>query len=115
MELRSKICEKLGILYPLESFKKPPCIPPTGKDVLERIYGAMKNKKQNATSIKIATSKVACELIELWSFGDGRIPLLCVKSVLKNVSRFYEVFAFVRMESRKKKTQYASKVSNDLE
>ena len=111
MELRSKLASQFGILFLLEAFKMPPCKPPTGKEVLERPHGIMKNQEGNKVSVKQASLQVSHELINLWTLGDTRISLVCSKSVQKKIMKLYEVFAFVRLESRKHKKAYASKVS----
>ena len=89
----------------------PPCKPPTGKVVLERLYGVMKKQSSNKISVKQAALQVSNELIKLWSLGDTRIPLVCSKSVQKNIMKLYEAFAFVRLDSRKHRKGYASRVS----
>ena len=94
MERRSTTCinSDFGVLYPLENFKTPPCEPPKGKQVLERLYCLIKNQKQ---SVSTAVNKASQEIINLWSIGDSRITLLSRKSVKKKIADFQELFNYV--------------------
>ena len=67
----------------MKVIKKPPSQPLTGKVVLERLFGVLKRQTNNATSSKEAAIQVGNELIKVWSFGDGRIPLICPKTIQK--------------------------------
>ena len=105
---RKMISKELGIAFPLEAFQRPPCKPPKGKEVIERMCCIVKTKTNISTST--AAFYVANEIMQVWTFRDGRIPLLSKKTVQKKVLSIYESFAFLRMDCRKTKKNYSEKV-----
>lgn len=76
MKRRSEsiISSKFGIMTELQCFPKPPCRPPRGKEVLERIYCVY--KEENQKRLSKTTRKVALELKEFYETMDSGIILL---------------------------------------
>ena len=98
----------MGLGEILCSFSQPPCKPPTGKEVLERLHGIVSELK---TSYSTAAWQVASELIDLWKLVDSGIPLVCRKTVYKQIMSFYDEFCFVRKKSSQSRGVYQTKVS----
>ena len=70
------VSAELEIYSSLDHFDAPPCQPPKGKDVLNRLYRILNHQPKNSKNVSSAASQVTTELINLWKFGDSRIPLM---------------------------------------
>ena len=106
----TSICPSFGIFTPETCFPDLPCEPPKGKLVLERLYGVMGIQGNNQTSVSSGGWIVASELINLWTKGDGGIPLMSKKMVYSKIMTLYEEFKFVKRVSWKYRSSYAEKV-----
>ena len=115
MDLRATpLYPDFQILRPLDAFKPPPCQPPKGKDVLERFFHVLNAQPKNRRDKAAAAHTVATKLIDLWKLGDGRIPLLCCKTLQKNILDFRADLAFLCTKANHKKPVYANKVRNSF-
>lgn len=107
MTQRSPISSDFGIAHPLENFPLPPCQPPKGKAVLERLYNVYGAKGPEYHDFGKSANRVGQELHDLWSRGDGCIPLLCLKTIKQKIEKFRKDFAFIKEKSKKNRPQYA--------
>ena len=88
MDLREGLKPEFGISRTIDAFRKPPCPPATGKDVLERFFGILHDQPRNCHSVDATAFTVATELHGHRKEGDGQIPLNTIPTVKKKDSRF---------------------------
>ena len=109
--MRDPALAELGIGSNLEKFKMPPCQPPKGKQVIERLNSVIADQPANKLDISKAESQVAQELLDLWIIGDAFIPRKSLRSIKLNISNIRQDFKFLRQLSRKGTPLYEKKVS----
>ena len=112
MERRQPLYPELGISRRLEGF--PPSQPPKGKDILERFFDVLFSQPKNSRNADSAALKVAKELIELWTRGDGRIPLNGVECLKRRIIAFRDDLSWLNKKSMKTRPVYAVKVRSHI-
>ena len=109
MERKSQtaLSAEFGINKCLKSFSSLPYQPPKGKEVLERLYGAIEDR----TSIFRSSSDVTRELIDLWTKADSGIPLKTTKWIRTKILKLNDEFETVKKTSWKNRSSYQKTVS----
>ncbi len=94
--------EIVGAVKKLSCFKNPPCEPPKGKDVCERMNYLTFSKEKTTTAAQV----VAKELLHLWKVGDSKISLLNIKTIQRRILELFGNYSFVKKKSWKAKGGY---------
>ena len=75
MDTRERLKPEFGISRTIDAFRKPPCPPATGKDVLVRFSGILHKQSRNCRNVDVTAFTVATELQAHWEERGGRISL----------------------------------------
>ena len=114
MRPHQELCPEFGISKTIAAFRKPPCPPPTGKDILERFIDILHAQPRNCRSCDAVAFSVATELRDHWQEGDARIPLNTVPTIKKRILDLRETLRFIHQRSKKGRKDYVEAVVTSL-